>query len=56
MNGSIDMEIVRLLKEIANDEKDLRDAERWNHDDKIKRYTASMDRKLGILKILKEKA
>jgi hypothetical protein len=57
MHENIEKEIVRLVKEIAKDEKDLTDAERWDLPDKIQRYTLSMNRKIELLKILtKDKA
>jgi len=56
MNESIEMEIVRLVKEIAEDELELISAERLLLDDKIKRYTNAMNRKLDLIKILKDRS
>ena len=53
MDKSIEMEIVRLVKEIAKDEEELRRCDRLGLTSKIPQYTRSLDRKLDLIKILK---
>jgi len=56
MENSIEKEIVRLVKEIAEDESDLGRAQRFENEDKSKRLLSSIDRKMELLRILKSKA
>lgn len=51
--NNIEMEIVRLVKEIASDEKEIIRAEQLELTFKAKRYRDSIERKLRLLEILK---
>jgi hypothetical protein len=65
MNESIEMEIVRLIKEISEDERKLVSAEtqescfstesgKRKYTMEAKRYRDSIERKMNLLKLLKE--
>ena len=57
MNDTIGNEILRLVKEIAEDEKDLVIAEKYNDPKKLKLYSSSIERKMSVLRIIcKEEA
>jgi hypothetical protein len=53
MNEKLQDEIVRLVKEIKDDERELVRAQIYENELKIERLTASINRKLELIKILK---
>jgi len=52
----MELEIVRLVREIAEDEKKVVCAESWNLPDKAGMIISTIDRKLQVLHILKDRA
>ncbi len=63
MNDTLTLEIVRLVREIANDEKEIRfaqdaaattfsDSAKTKYADKIKMYKESLERKYELLRLL----
>ena len=56
MSKDIEMEIVRLVQEIAKDEKKVEDKLFWELPEEAKQYTDRINRKLEVLRILKDKA
>lgn len=54
MEENIGKEIVRLVREIGEDERDLRRAEGWNDTVKMERLKGSINRKLQLIEILKK--
>lgn len=54
MSNSIEMEIVRLIQEIEEDEKELVRAEKFGLKSKTEIYTKAIERKIKLLEILKK--
>lgn len=54
MNNSIEMEILRLVKEIARDEMKVMSALDYNLPEQAQTYKDSIERKIKLLEILKK--
>ncbi len=55
MSNNIESEILRLVKEISEDEEKLVDAERYTYTSgKAEKYRNAIERKLRLLEILKK--
>jgi len=56
MCKDIEMEIVRLVREIADEEKKIKTAQSWELPEKEQQHITNINRKYELLKILKEQA
>jgi len=56
MNKDIENEIVRLVREIADDEKKVKNKLSWELPEEAQQYVESINRKLEVLRILKDRA
>lgn len=54
MEDNINNEVIRLVKEIQDDEFDLRLCEKYNNEGKAKSLRDSIKRKMDLLKVLKD--
>ena len=54
MNNELEREVLRLTKEIQDDETALQRNIRLDVPDKIIRYKEAIDRKMALIKLLKE--